>query len=166
MTTRNADVRTFHRHDVRVTTAGELAAALQPLVPLRIREVEFQDPVLIVIGDHWSLALVGPWSWRRARGVEVNWLNDEAEDKAWTCAAWTCWTSCPATPGPPSPLGFQTAVPSLRSRTRRPTSSGRSHMTTCRSHSWVFRRNCHRHIRALTAADQCVSQVDPCMITT
>jgi hypothetical protein len=60
-----------------------LAGAVQPLLPLRIRKVEFQDPMVIVIGDHWSLTLVGPWSWRRTGGIEVDWRNDDLAHEVW-----------------------------------------------------------------------------------
>jgi hypothetical protein len=73
----------FPRHDVRVTVAEEMAAAVRPLLPLRIREVEFQDPMVIVTGDHWSLALLGPGSWRRTADIELDWRDDEAEHEVW-----------------------------------------------------------------------------------
>ncbi|MCF6379070.1 hypothetical protein L2K70_15745 [Nocardioides KLBMP 9356] len=63
--------------------AVELAAAAQPLLPLRIRAVEFQDPMVVVMGERWSLALLGPWAWTRASTVEVDWRDDDAEHRVW-----------------------------------------------------------------------------------
>ena len=93
-------VSAFHRHDVSVTIAEELAAAVRPLLPLRIREVDFQDPMVMVIGDRWSLALVGAWSWRRTGGVEVDWRDDEAEHEVWDLCGLDVLDVVPGNPEP------------------------------------------------------------------
>lgn len=73
----------FHSHDEPMAVPEELSTAVQHLLPLRIRAVEFQDPMVSVIGDRWSLALVGPWAWRRTGGVAVDWRAYEAEHVIW-----------------------------------------------------------------------------------
>lgn len=60
-----------------------LVAALRPLLPLRIGTVEYNDPTLIVIGEHWSLALLGDWAWRRDSGAVTSWGQPGAEDAVW-----------------------------------------------------------------------------------
>lgn len=68
---------------VHVGVAVKLASAAQPLLPLRIQTVEFQDPMVTVIGERWSLVLLGPWAWTRAGAVEVDWRDDVAEHRVW-----------------------------------------------------------------------------------
>lgn len=67
-----------------VSDATSLAAALGPLVPLRIEAVEFYSGgLLTVIGERWSLNFVGEWAWRR-QGVLVTGGNQPgAEDVVW-----------------------------------------------------------------------------------
>jgi hypothetical protein len=43
--------------------ATSLAVALRPLLPLRIGSVEFHHSALTVVGERWSLAIVGEWTW-------------------------------------------------------------------------------------------------------
>lgn len=64
-------------------SASYLAVALQPLLPLQINAVEFHEPSLTVIGERWSLAVVGEWAWHRG-GVRVTgWDEPSAEDAVW-----------------------------------------------------------------------------------
>ncbi|WP_224275610.1 hypothetical protein [Nocardioides lacusdianchii] len=62
--------------------AASLVVALRPLLPLQIRAVE-NDPTLVEIGDRWSLALNGNWTWRRDSGVVTSWGHPSAEDAVW-----------------------------------------------------------------------------------
>jgi hypothetical protein len=63
--------------------ATSVAAELRSLAPLRIHEVQDSDPVLTVIGDDWSAALVGEWAWRRGDQTVTCWAAADAEDVVW-----------------------------------------------------------------------------------
>jgi hypothetical protein len=56
--------------------------------------------MVIVIGDHWALALVGPWSWRRTRGAEVDWRSDEVEHDVWDLCGLDVLDVVPGKPEP------------------------------------------------------------------
>jgi hypothetical protein len=70
-------------HDAPVPDATSLTVALQHLVPLRIGTVEFQHGSLTVIGERWSLAVVGQWVWRREGVLLTGWDQPAAEDAVW-----------------------------------------------------------------------------------
>lgn len=60
-----------------------IALALRSVMPLQISAVEYEHPTLVVIGEHWSLALVGPWQWRR-EGISVTaYGGPDTEDTVW-----------------------------------------------------------------------------------
>jgi hypothetical protein len=61
----------------------DLREALRPLLPLRIEWLEYQDPVLTVGGDDWSLALVCPWRLQRAGTTVTAWDLEGVEDASW-----------------------------------------------------------------------------------
>lgn len=61
----------------------ELAVVLAPLLPLRIDEVEYSDPHLMVMGAAWSLTLTGAWEWKAGTRVVTEWGEDTAEDVVW-----------------------------------------------------------------------------------
>jgi hypothetical protein len=63
--------------------ATSLSIAVLPLLPLRIGAVEYNDPALVMIGDGWSLTLVGAWTWRRDGGVVTGWDSPGAVDAVW-----------------------------------------------------------------------------------
>lgn len=63
--------------------ATSLEVALQPLLPLRIGAVEYNDPTLNVIGERWSLVLLGGWTWRRDDEVVAGAARPAAEDAVW-----------------------------------------------------------------------------------
>ena len=60
-----------------------LAVAVQPLLPLHIRAVEFQHPTLVVAGERWSLTLLGGWHWLRGGLIVTGWHHSAAEDLVW-----------------------------------------------------------------------------------
>lgn len=60
--------------------ATSLEVALQPLLPLRIGAVEYNDPTLNVIGERWSLVLLGGWTWRRDDEPVAGAARPAAED--------------------------------------------------------------------------------------
>lgn len=63
--------------------ATPLAAAIRPLLPLRVRQVEYYDPMLTVIGDGWSAALIGEWTWYRSDQVVTVGGDAGAADVIW-----------------------------------------------------------------------------------
>ncbi len=63
--------------------ATSLDVRLRSLVPLRLREVEYTDPRLTIIGDDWSGVMVGDWAWRRGDRVLTAWGDAGAEDVVW-----------------------------------------------------------------------------------
>ena len=72
------------RHDSHMPNATSLTAALQPLLPLRIQHVEFADrTTLTVMGDGWSLNLLGDWTWSRGELVVTDADQPDAEDAVW-----------------------------------------------------------------------------------
>lgn len=61
-----------------------LTTALRPLLPLRIRQVEFHDgTTLTILGDEWSLNLLGEWAWRRGEVYVTSAEQPNAEDVVW-----------------------------------------------------------------------------------
>ncbi|MGA8247548.1 MAG: hypothetical protein WB797_11640 [Nocardioides sp.] len=60
--------------------ATSLGASLPPLLPLRIGTVEHAAPTLTVIGERWSLVLLGDWSWCRDDLVVTGSARPGAED--------------------------------------------------------------------------------------
>jgi hypothetical protein len=71
------------RHDSYMPDATSLASALQPLLPLGIVEVEFHHGTLTVVGDHWSLNLMGDWAWQRDAVVVTDSDQPTAEHAVW-----------------------------------------------------------------------------------
>src|SRR5262245_47165830 len=63
--------------------ATTLALAVEPLMPLQIRAVEYHYPTLVAIGERWSLALLGEWAWLRDGVVVTDWDHPTAEDAVW-----------------------------------------------------------------------------------
>ena len=61
----------------------QLAVVVAPLLPLRISEVEYSDPHLMVMGAGWSLALIGAWEWKAGNRVVTEWGEDTTEDVVW-----------------------------------------------------------------------------------
>ena len=71
------------RHDGVVTDVESLAAAFATLVPLQIREMHHHAPALTVLGDGWSLSLLGAWTWQRNGAVVAEGGNDSGSDELW-----------------------------------------------------------------------------------
>ena len=64
--------------------ATSLTTALPPLLPLRIQHVAFHDgATLTVVGDRWSLNLLGDWAWRRCDVLLTDAEQPGAEDAVW-----------------------------------------------------------------------------------
>ena len=66
-----------------MSDATALAHALPPLLPLRIEAVECHAGTLTVIGDRWSLNLIGEWTWHRDRVVVTDSGQPTAADAVW-----------------------------------------------------------------------------------
>lgn len=61
-----------------------LRDAVGAAAPLTILEIEYNDPVLVLVGDAWSLALTCPWHLERTDGERVlDWEDAEVEGAAW-----------------------------------------------------------------------------------
>lgn len=67
-------------HDATIS----LTTALQPFLPLRIRQVELHaGTTLTVVGDDWSLNLLGEWSWRKGEVRVTDAEQPDAADAVW-----------------------------------------------------------------------------------
>jgi hypothetical protein len=53
----------------------ELRAAVLGLLPLRLLKLEFNDPVVVLMGPSWSVSIVSPWRLTRV-GVLVTSIDD------------------------------------------------------------------------------------------
>lgn len=53
----------------------ELRASVSALLPLRVGELEFNDPVVVLAGSKWSLSIVCPWRLTRG-GALVTSIED------------------------------------------------------------------------------------------
>lgn len=68
---------------VRVNVADRMNEAAHDLLPLRVRSIETNDPVLVLIGDDWHIAITCSWKWRRTDGSQVEDGDSGAEDAVW-----------------------------------------------------------------------------------
>jgi hypothetical protein len=62
-------------------TASATECLLSSL-PLRIRRIEYEDPILGLIGDDWALSLRCPWV-LSGPGWQYTWESTSVEDDAW-----------------------------------------------------------------------------------
>lgn len=60
-----------------------IANALEPLLPLRINEVQFVDPAFTLVGDNWSLNMLCPWRIRKAGALWSSCSEPDRADKVW-----------------------------------------------------------------------------------
>lgn len=60
-----------------------LIAAAQRLLPLRIREVEWNDPVLTMGGPDWSLSTLSSWRVVMDGRLTYGWSQPDAGDRVW-----------------------------------------------------------------------------------
>jgi hypothetical protein len=56
--------------------------AILRALPLRVTEVNYNDPTLVLIGEDWSLALTCPWVITGPTST-YDWESDSVEDQAW-----------------------------------------------------------------------------------
>lgn len=66
-----------------MTDTESLAATFANVVPLRIREMHQHAPALTVLGDGWSLSLLGAWTWQRNGAVVADGRNASGLDDLW-----------------------------------------------------------------------------------
>ena len=62
--------------------SNDTVKAVRAAMPLEVREVQYNDPVLSISGDGWWLTLMCPWL-IRGRNGQYSWEVDEVEDKVW-----------------------------------------------------------------------------------
>lgn len=55
---------------------------MQERLPVRVREIEYNDPFLTIIGDDWSLNLACPWE-GNVGSDQLSWEDEDVEDRAW-----------------------------------------------------------------------------------
>jgi hypothetical protein len=55
--------------------SDQLRAAVSELLPLRIAELQFNDPVVVFAGLNWSVSIACPWRLTRG-GVPVTSIDD------------------------------------------------------------------------------------------
>jgi hypothetical protein len=53
----------------------ELRVAVSGLLPLRVAELQFNDPVVVLVGPNWSVSIASPWRLMRG-GVIVTSIDD------------------------------------------------------------------------------------------
>lgn len=58
---------------------------IDPLValPVRVKGVEVQDPIVIVYGEGWGLTIACPWQ-GAVDGQAVSWADGDIEDRFWS----------------------------------------------------------------------------------
>lgn len=57
---------------------------LNPLagLPVRVKGVEVQDPILTLFGEGWGLTIACPWE-GTISGHALSWEDDDIEDRSW-----------------------------------------------------------------------------------
>jgi hypothetical protein len=58
---------------------NDLRTSLSALLPLRIDGLEFNDPVVVLIGANWSLSIVCPWRLTRGGALVASIEDPSAE---------------------------------------------------------------------------------------
>jgi len=61
----------------------ELAKDVAALAPLRVDEVEYNDPIAVLRGAGWTLTLACPWHMLEGDRPVLSWEDDEVEDAVW-----------------------------------------------------------------------------------
>jgi hypothetical protein len=77
----------------------DLHAALRPLLPLRVDQLAYQDPVLTFGGEGWSLVLVCPWRLLKGTKVLTAWDDQAVEDSSWELLGHQIYAVRPRIPG-------------------------------------------------------------------
>ncbi len=61
----------------------QMRVELTELLPMRIREVDFSDPTLILTGDDWSFTAICAWRIIKSGRLAFGWSHPEAADLIW-----------------------------------------------------------------------------------
>lgn len=61
----------------------QLLSHVRPLLPLKIQEAEWNDPVLTLMGPGWSLATLSPWRVVANARLLYGWSQPDAGDLVW-----------------------------------------------------------------------------------
>jgi hypothetical protein len=56
----------------------EVHEVLSPLLPLRLEEVEYNDPMVVLVGPGWSLSVACPWRLMRHGRLLTSYGDDGA----------------------------------------------------------------------------------------
>lgn len=56
----------------------KIREALSPLLPLKLEEVEYNDPMVVLSGPGWSLSVACPWRLMREGRLETSYGDDGA----------------------------------------------------------------------------------------
>jgi hypothetical protein len=56
----------------------KIGEALSALVPLKLEEVEYTDPMVVLSGARWSLSVACPWRLMRDCGLETSYGDEGA----------------------------------------------------------------------------------------
>lgn len=62
-----------------MTVLGKIMSSL----PLLVRGVEVNDPILTLYGEEWSLTVMCPWT-LTGSGFVTSWESENIEDDAWS----------------------------------------------------------------------------------
>jgi hypothetical protein len=57
-------------------------AQLLDALPVHVKGVEVQDPVLTLFGEEWSLTIACPWQ-GEVGGRPISWEDADLEDRVW-----------------------------------------------------------------------------------
>jgi hypothetical protein len=60
-----------------------LEASVKTSLPLKILEVQWNDPTLALAGESWSLSLSCPWRVIALDGIKLSWSTPRVEDQVW-----------------------------------------------------------------------------------
>jgi len=60
-----------------------LGASMQPLLPLKIHEAEWNDPALTISGSGWSISTTSSWRVVENSKLVFGWSQPDAADLVW-----------------------------------------------------------------------------------
>lgn len=66
-----------------VAVISHLIDAVRPLLPVRISEVDYSDPVFLINGDGWSLSVQTAWRIVGPEGLVFSCDSEDAIDRVW-----------------------------------------------------------------------------------
>lgn len=63
--------------------SAAMATHIAARLPLHIYEAEFSDPMLLLGGQGWTLAVTCPWRITNSTVVDISWTSQDAADRVW-----------------------------------------------------------------------------------